>query len=54
MPHIAGSLGSRIEKQYPDALIAEASLAGNLTLVTADRKLAKVARSFGAHVEEIE
>lgn len=53
MPLIAASLGSRVEKHFPDALIAEAALTSNLTLVTADRRLAKVGRSFGAHVEEI-
>jgi hypothetical protein len=53
MPLIARSIGSRVEKHFPDALIAEAALTSNLTLVTADRRLAKVGRSFGAHVEEI-
>lgn len=53
MPHLAAALGSRIEKQFCDALIAEATLTGNLTLVTADQKLAKVARAFGARVEQI-
>ena len=53
MPLIAASIGSRVEKHFPDALIAEAALTSNLTLVTADRRLAKVGRSFGAHVEEI-
>lgn len=53
MPHIAAALGSRIETQFRDALIAEAALQSGLTLVTADRKLARVARSFGAPVEEI-
>ena len=53
MPLIAASMGSRVEKYFPDALIAEAALTSNLTLVTADRRLAKVGRSFGAHVEEI-
>jgi hypothetical protein len=54
MPQIAASMGSRFVKYFPDALIAEAALTSNLTLVTADRRLAKAARSFGAHVEEIE
>ena len=53
MPLIAASMGLRVEKYFPDALIAEAALTSNLTLVTADRRLAKVGRSFGAHVEEI-
>ena len=53
MPFIASSIGSKVEKHFPDALIAEAALTSNLTLVTADRRLAKVGRSFGAHVEEI-
>lgn len=54
MPHIAASMGQRPERYFPDALIAEAALTSNLTLVTADRRLAKVGRTFGAHVEEIE
>jgi len=53
MPQIAASMGPRVEKYFPDALIAEAALTSNLTLVTADRPLARVARSFGAHLEEI-
>jgi len=53
MPLIAASMGSRAEKYFSDALIAEAALTSTLTLVTADRRLAKVGRSFGAHVEEI-
>jgi hypothetical protein len=53
MPYIAAALGSHVEKQFRDALIAEATLVSELTLVTADRKLAKVAGSFGARVEEI-
>jgi predicted nucleic acid-binding protein len=53
MPIIAASMGQRVEKYFPDALIAEAALTSNLTLVTADRRLAKVGRSFGAHVEEV-
>jgi len=54
MPLIAASMGSRVEKYFPDALIAEAAaLTSNLTLVTADRRLARVARSFGTHVEKI-
>jgi predicted nucleic acid-binding protein len=53
MPYIAAALGSNIEKQFRDALIADAALTGDLTLVTADRKLARVARSFDASVEEI-
>ncbi len=53
MPLIAAAMGSRVEKYFPDALIAEAALTSNLTLVTADRRLAKVGRSFGAHIEEI-
>jgi predicted nucleic acid-binding protein len=53
MPVIAASMGSRVERYFPDALIAEAALTSNLTLVTADRRLAKVGRSFGIQVEEI-
>jgi hypothetical protein len=53
VPHIAASIGSKVEKHFPDALIAEAALTKQLTLVTADRKLAKAARGFGGHVEEI-
>ena len=53
MPHIAEALGSRIEKHSRDGLIAEAALTRELTLVTADRKLGKVASSFGARVEQI-
>jgi len=52
-PHIAATLGSKVERHYPDALIAEAALMRNLTLVTADRTLAKVARGFGIYVEQI-
>ena len=46
-------MGPRVERYFPDALIAEAALTSNLTLVTADRRLAKGGRWFGAHVEEI-
>ena len=53
MPHIAATLGSRVERHFPDALIAEAALRRELTLVTADRKLAKVASFFGARVEQV-
>ena len=53
MAHIAAAMGSRMEKHYPDALIAETALNTNLTLVTADRRQAKVGRWFGTHVEEI-
>ena len=53
MTHIAAAMGSKLEKHYPDALIAEAALNTNLTLVTADRRQARVGREFGAHVEEI-
>lgn len=53
MPYIAAALGSRIEKQFRDALIAEATLVSELTLVTADVRLARVASSFGARVETI-
>jgi hypothetical protein len=53
MPLIAATMGSRVEKYFPDALIAEVALTSNLTLVTADRRLAKVGRSFGVYVEEI-
>jgi hypothetical protein len=53
MPLIAASMGRRAERFFPDALIAEAALTSNLTLVTADRRLARVGREFGAHVEEI-
>ena len=53
MPLIAASMGSRVEKYFPDALIAEATLTSNLTLVTADRRLARVGRSFGTRVEEV-
>jgi len=54
MPYIAAALGSRPEKQFRDALIAEGALRNNLALVTADRKLARVAQSFGAYVERID
>jgi predicted nucleic acid-binding protein len=54
MPFIAAALGSQMEKQFRDALIGEAALRNHLTLVTSDRKLAKVASSFGASVEAIE
>lgn len=53
MPLISASMGPRVAKYFPDALIAEAALTSNLTLVTADRRLAKISRSFGAHVEEV-
>jgi len=53
MPHIASAMGSKVEKHYPDALIAETALNTNLTLVTADRRQARVGRDFGTHVEEI-
>jgi predicted nucleic acid-binding protein len=53
MPHIASAMGSKAEKHYPDALIAETALNTNLTLVTADRRQARVGRDFGTHVEEI-
>ena len=53
MPLIAASMGRRAEKHFSDALIAEAALTSNLTLVTADRRLARAAREFGAHVEQI-
>jgi predicted nucleic acid-binding protein len=54
MPFIAAALGSRIERQFRDALIGEAALRNSLTLVTSDRKLGKVASSFGARVEVIQ
>lgn len=53
MTHIAAAMGSKLEKHYRDALIAEAALNTNLTLVTADRRQARVGREFGAHIEEI-
>lgn len=37
-----------------DALIAESTRAYGLTLVTSDRRLAKMARSFGIPVEAIQ
>ena len=46
-------LNSLVGAKVRGALITEAALTSNLTLVTADRRLAKVGRSFGAHVEEI-
>lgn len=53
MPLIAASMGRRVERHFSDALIAEAALTSNLTLVTADRRLARAGRQFGADVEEI-
>ncbi|MGC2460109.1 MAG: PIN domain-containing protein [Steroidobacteraceae bacterium] len=50
---MAAALGDRFERNFRDALIAEAALANALTLVTADAKLARMARSFGIGVEAI-
>jgi len=53
MPHIAAAIGSKFEKHYRDALIAETARTEDLTLVTADKKLAQVGREFGIRIEEI-
>lgn len=52
-PLMAAALGGRFERNFRDALIAEAALANALTLVTAYAKLARMARSFGIGVEAI-
>ena len=44
----------RPENPLRDGFIAEAALLNHMTLVTADRRLAGIARSFGTSVEYIE
>ena len=43
----------RRENPLRDGFIAEAALLNRMTLVTADRRLAEVARAFGTNVEHI-
>jgi predicted nucleic acid-binding protein len=50
---IAMAMGKNVGRNFRDALIAQAALDNDLTLVTADRKLASVARRFGTCVEWI-
>ena len=47
-PHAGCSwpIGSRVEQHFPGALITEAALTSNLTLVAADRPLAKLGQPF--------
>jgi hypothetical protein len=52
-PVIAEQIGGKFRSGMRDAFIAEAAMENGLTLVTCDGKLAEVARSFGAEVEEI-
>ena len=54
VPIMATRLGSgprKLANRLRDAVIAEAARTNDLTLVTADTKLAEVARSFGVCVE---
>lgn len=44
----------RPENPLRDGFIAEAALLNRMTLVTADRRLAEIARTFGAAVERID
>jgi predicted nucleic acid-binding protein len=52
-PLMAAAPGGRFERNFRDALIAEAALANAPALVTADAELARMARSFGIGVEAI-
>jgi predicted nucleic acid-binding protein len=51
LPLIARTIGRKFEKHWPDGFIVQAALMRGLTLVTADRKQAQVARRFGAAVK---
>jgi predicted nucleic acid-binding protein len=57
VPPMAAMLGHnprKLQNRLRDALIAESTRAYGLTLVTSDRRLAKMARSFGIPVEAIQ
>lgn len=53
-PLITGAMGSNFRRHAEDGLIAQVAIRHGLTLVTADKKLAKVAGQFGATVEYIQ
>jgi predicted nucleic acid-binding protein len=51
VPLVARAIGSKFEKQWPDAMSIEVARARGLRLVTADRAQARAAREFGVTVE---
>lgn len=52
-PLITGAVGTNFRRHAEDGFIADVAIRHGLTLVTGDKKLAKVARQFGAKVEYI-
>lgn len=52
-PVITRAIGTNFRRHWHDGFIAQAAIRHGLTLVTADRKLARAARRFGATVEFI-
>jgi predicted nucleic acid-binding protein len=52
-PLITRAIGRNFRKHWHDGFIAQAAIQYGLTLVTADRKLARAAQAFGATVEFI-
>jgi predicted nucleic acid-binding protein len=52
-PLITRAIGSSFRRHWRDGFIAQVAIQYGLTLVTADRKLARAAREFGATVEFI-
>ena len=52
-PLITRTIGTNFRKHWRDGFIAQVALTNGLTLVTADRALARAARKFGVTVEFI-
>jgi predicted nucleic acid-binding protein len=52
-PLITRAIGGNLRRHWEDGFIAQTAMRHGLTLVTADRRLAKAARLFGVTVEYI-